>query len=114
MVQIWCDYNLNEVFMSKEKEFQKSGIPIEAPTPGKILSIATTGTAILGGTILYNIDCMKMTLNVPTILAGTFIAAKAVNSIVNAGDIIGYLLFPGPDDDYPLAGINSDIYGLDQ
>jgi biotin carboxyl carrier protein len=113
MVQIWCDYNLNEVFMSKEKEFQKSGIPIEAPTPGKILSIATTGTAILGGAILYNIECMKMTNSISASLTGTFLAIAAVGSIVNKDDIIGYL-FPGPDDDYPLAGINSDIYGLDQ
>jgi biotin carboxyl carrier protein len=113
MVQIWYDYNLKEVFMSKEKDSSSSGIPIEAPAPGKILSIATTGTAILGGAILYNIESMKMTVNFPTFLAGTFIAAKAVGSIVNVGDIIGYI-FPGPDDDYPMSGVNSDINGLDQ
>lgn len=61
-----------------------------ATFPGMVLTI-TTGAAVIGGTILYTAELMKMHVEIPSQTSGFFEASVSVGATVLVGKTIGHI-----------------------
>lgn len=69
---------------------------IRAQAPGRVLKIVTA-TTVMAGSVLYSYEIMKMEINYRAPLAGVFCVAAgiAVDSMIEAGQLIGHLMTEG-------------------